>query len=89
MSGFGRLLRERRQEQGLTLTALAGELGVTKSYVSMLESGRRQPADDQFDVLAQTLESTDHQWYIGKMDPADKAERAKAAAEFKARYEKK
>ena len=56
MSGFGRLLRERRQEQGLTLTALAGELGVTKSYVSMLESGRRQPADDQFDVLAQTLE---------------------------------
>lgn len=55
-SNFGRLLRERRQEQELTLTALAGELGVTKSYLSMLESGRRQPADDQFEALAHALE---------------------------------
>jgi DNA modification methylase/transcriptional regulator with XRE-family HTH domain/predicted RNA-binding Zn-ribbon protein involved in translation (DUF1610 family) len=54
-SNFGRLLRERRQEQELTLTALARELGVTKSYLSMLESGRRQPADDQFEALAHAL----------------------------------
>ena len=39
-----------------TLTALAGKLGVTKSYLSMLENGRRQPADDQFDALARALE---------------------------------
>lgn len=49
-------MRERRQEQNLTLTALARELGVTKSYLSMLESGRRQPADDQFEALARALE---------------------------------
>ncbi len=53
---FGRLLRERRQEQGLTATALAGELGVHKSYVSMWESGNRLPADDQFEAVATALE---------------------------------
>lgn len=52
----GRLLRARRQEQGLTLTELAYKLGVSKSYLSMLESGRRQAADDQFETLARTLE---------------------------------
>lgn len=53
---FGRLLRERRQEQQLTLTALATELDVTKSYLSMLESGRRQPADDQFEAIEKALQ---------------------------------
>ena len=52
----GRLLRTRRQEQGLTLTELAIRLGVSKSYLSMLEGGRREPTDDQFDALARVLE---------------------------------
>lgn len=55
-NNFGRLLRERRQERQLTLTGLAGELGVTKSYISMLETGRRQPTDDQFESLARAVE---------------------------------
>jgi len=42
----GRLLRERRQERGLTITALAADLGVSKSYLSMLESGRRLPTSE-------------------------------------------
>ena len=50
------MLRERRQEQELTLTALAKELNVTKSYLSMLESGRRQPADDQFEAIGNALQ---------------------------------
>jgi nitrate/TMAO reductase-like tetraheme cytochrome c subunit len=34
------------------------------------------------------LNSDDHKWYLGKMDPEEIAKRKKAAAEFKARYEK-
>ena len=40
-------------------------------------------------LLDKTLESEDHRWYIGKMDPAEKAAREAAAAEFKARYDNK
>ena len=39
--------------------------------------------------LDEVLNSDDHKWYLGKTDPAEAAARAKAAAEFKARYEKK
>ncbi len=55
-NNFSVLIRERRQEQGLTSTALAAELGVTKSYMSLLESGRRLPSDDQFEALARALD---------------------------------
>ncbi len=52
----GRLLRDRRQEKGVTLTSLASALGITKSYLSMLESGQRLPTDDQCEALAIALE---------------------------------
>ncbi|SAK75040.1 putative methyltransferase [Caballeronia temeraria] len=52
----GRLLRERRQEKGLSLTSLAETIGIAKSHLSMLESGQRQPTDEQFDSLSVVLE---------------------------------
>jgi len=36
--------------------------------------------------LDEILNSPNHSWYLGKMDPAEAEKRAKAAAEFKARY---
>jgi len=36
--------------------------------------------------LEAVLSSDDHKWYLGKMDPAEAERRAKAAAEFRARY---
>ncbi len=56
LGGFGRMIRARRQELQLTLTGFAESLGVTKSYASMLETGRRAPADEQFDAIARILE---------------------------------
>jgi hydroxylamine dehydrogenase len=41
------------------------------------------------DGLSKVLNSEDHKWFIGKMDPEEAARRAKAAEEFKARYERK
>ncbi len=37
--------------------------------------------------LDEVLNSPDHRWYLGKMDPAEKARRQKAAEEFKKRYQ--
>jgi len=36
--------------------------------------------------LDEVLNSDDHKWYLGKLDPEEKARRKKAAEEFKARY---
>ena len=55
-SSFGELIRTRRSELGFALSALADQLHVSKSYVSMLESGDRTPADEQFEPLARVLE---------------------------------
>ncbi|WP_367394709.1 DNA methyltransferase [Cupriavidus sp. Agwp_2] len=52
----GRLLRDRRQERGLSLTSLAKTLGIAKSHLSMIESGNRQPTDEQFEALSIALE---------------------------------
>ncbi len=38
--------------------------------------------------LDQVLNSSDHNWYLGKMDPAKEAARKAAAEEFKKRYQK-
>ena len=36
--------------------------------------------------IEEVLQSKDHQWYIGQMDPEEKARREAASAAFKARY---
>ncbi len=38
--------------------------------------------------LDEVLHTDDHKWFIGEMDPAEKAKRKANAAEFKARYDK-
>ena len=40
------------------------------------------------DKLDAVLNSEDHKWFLGKLDPEEKARRQKAAAEFKKRYSK-
>jgi len=37
-------------------------------------------------LLTEILNTENHQWFLGKMDPAEKARRKKASDEFKARY---
>lgn len=41
MTPFGQMLRDMRAERGLTLKAMAEALGVSSSYLSALEHGRR------------------------------------------------
>lgn len=54
MTTFADRLRTLRQEAGLTQTELAGN-GVSPSYVSLLESGKRRPSPEVAAVLAAKL----------------------------------
>jgi len=59
------------------------EKGMKSSDAKKQEAAKNLQA-----VLDKKLSSDDHKWYTGKMDPAEKAAREKAAAEFRKRYEK-
>lgn len=48
-------IRSRREQLGLSQTDLAATLGVTKSLLSHIEAGKRQPTEAQIAVLAVTL----------------------------------
>jgi len=54
-STLGSILRNRRAECGVSLAELAEGLGVTKSYLSLMEAGKRQPTEEQVRNLARLL----------------------------------
>jgi hydroxylamine dehydrogenase len=57
--------------------------------INSSDPARAQAAQALQDGLRQVLGSDDHKWYVGKMDPEEAARRARAAEEFRRRYEKK
>jgi len=52
---FGQNVRRVRQEKGLTLEALADEVGLAYTYVGQIERGRRNPTLDVVERLALVL----------------------------------
>ena len=52
---FGRALRQRRRESGLSQEHLALEAGIERVYVSLLENGKRQPTFHMMVKLAGAL----------------------------------
>lgn len=52
MSGFGRILRELRTGRGLSQSALASQIGVSKSSVNMYERGEREPSFETLEAIA-------------------------------------
>ena len=50
-----RAIRSRREALGLTQSDLAERLGVTKSLLSLIESGKRLPTENQISTLAEVL----------------------------------
>ncbi len=57
--GFGRAVRERRQEKGLSLRQLASLVHCAHSHIADLESGRRQPSETLADQLGRVLDLAD------------------------------
>lgn len=59
------------------------EHGRTSGDATKVEAAKKLQAK-----LDEVLNSDDHKWYLDKMDPAEAARRAKAAEDFKKRYQK-
>lgn len=53
---FGQALKLLRRYQGLNQSALATQLGVSRSYISELESGNRTPSFDLLNRYAEVFE---------------------------------
>lgn len=53
---FGKIVRERRATVGLSQERLALDSGLDRTYISMLESGKRQPSLATIIALARCLD---------------------------------
>lgn len=53
---FGQNVRRIRQDKGITLEALADEVGLAYTYVGQIERGRRNPTLDVVERLAFVLD---------------------------------
>jgi transcriptional regulator with XRE-family HTH domain len=79
MTELGERIREERLRSGLSQTALAGE-EFSPSYISLIESGRREPSDAALQVFAERLETTAD--YLRFGDKAPSEERARLEIGF-------
>lgn len=52
---FGQNVRRVRQEKGMTLEALAHEVGLAYTYVGQIERGTRNPTLDVVERIAKAL----------------------------------
>jgi len=99
----GRRARHGASMMGPDYTHWHGTYEVAKHFYSefipelekIAEEGMKSPdqakaaaAKNLSKVIDETLNSEDHQWYLGKMSPEEKERRTKAAEEFKKRYSK-
>ncbi|GLW67765.1 hypothetical protein Kpho02_00640 [Kitasatospora phosalacinea] len=66
----GERIRELRLERGLSQSAACGP-GVSKSYLSLIESGRRRPTPAVLRTLADTLGTTVEYLAHGRRQPGD------------------
>lgn len=55
---FGLVLKRSRQAAGLSQEALGFEAGLSKNYISLLETGQRQPTLTSLLSLAQAVKQT-------------------------------
>ncbi len=53
---IGGNIKRRRAEKGLTQTGLADAVGLTQSYISDLEAGKRNPRASTIAKIAEVLE---------------------------------
>lgn len=84
---FSNILKELRAEKGLTQIELASALGITRSRLSMYETGDREPDFETLELIADYF-NIDIDYLLGRtekttrlLDPPDledKAEEAKA-----------
>lgn len=61
---FGQTLRELRKEKGLSQEELAYESGLDRTFISLLERGKRQPSLGTIISIANTLSMEANQFIL-------------------------
>jgi len=64
---FGEQLREERKKQGLTVEMVAQACGTSRSYITLIENGRRLPGKKILSKLAAALKLKNTvvlNWYL-------------------------
>lgn len=64
---FGEHLREERKKQGLTVQVIAKACGISRSYVTLIENGRRVPGKKILPKIAVALHlkiAVVSNWYL-------------------------
>ena len=89
---MGQVFRSKRRQLGLTMEVLAAKAGVSKPYLSLIETGRAQNPSDSVilwlcDVLQLDGDEMRARKYVETIPPElrQRVGRMIAAAEFKAR----
>ena len=67
---FGMKLRQARTEQGLSLTEFAAQAGMSPSYMTEIEKGRKYPKTDKILRMAQVLGKEYDELVSIRLDPS-------------------
>ena len=56
MKDYRAIIKRHREEQGLSQYRLAKQLGITQTFLSEIERGRKNPSLEQFFSICEALE---------------------------------
>ena len=66
---FGGKLKKARQSQNMTLDEIAKKVGLSKSYLSLVENGVKEPSQETIRKLAKALGGNEEEWAFSKEIP--------------------
>lgn len=66
---FAEKLKKARQSQDMTLEELAKRVGRSKSYISLIEKGVKEPSQETIRTLARALGQNEEEWAFTKEIP--------------------
>ena len=85
INSFGELVRTRRRQKGLTIEQLATLVGKSKTYMSFVENGKREPTPRLIERLADILGGDLSDWkFLG----LERNRLQRTLAEYPAQVEK-
>jgi len=70
---LGKIVRETREQKGITLRRLAKDIGVSPSFISQVEQGKASPSIESLTQIARALAVTSS-YLLGESDLATAAE---------------
>ncbi len=68
---FAKKLKELRIRRGMTITEVANEAHITRSFISMMERGCASPSMETFFLICRALHVSPLDFYLGEAEECD------------------